>query len=201
MFIPADCFKCCGGICWVKWQSSTARSAVGFFETRGGRINIQLNSDGPVFLASNDNFGPDERWLCECKPSLQACGKSLFLSNSQGGLRQDSSNKTYSISLDKPVSRIVLPIFSLGRISTQAEYTFSQSLKMVKRECPVGDEGSTLGLTVSANKVTGTGQSSVLELDGNGPYTAFSFHTGFTSEFYALVHIGVPCCTPANPLP
>jgi len=202
MFFGPACNKCCKGICWVQWRNVSARAASGVFEVDDGQVNISLSSNGPVFTASAENgLGPNSRWACKCKPCLQACGSSLFFSNTEGGLGEDSKNKTYSFTIDKPVSRVVLPVYSLGRNGENVEFTFSQSLKTVKRDCPLGDRGSTSGLSVSGAKISGTGQSSVVELDGGSPYSSFTLTTGPESEFFSLLHIGIPCNTQVNPLP
>lgn len=202
MFIGPECNKCCKGICWVQWRDVSARGAFGIFEVDDGQVYIFLSSNGPVFTASAANgLGPDSLWVCKCKPCLQPCGSSLFFSNDEGGLSEDSKSKTYSFTINKPVSRVVLPVYSLGRNGQNVEFTFSQSLKTVKADCPLGDGGSTSGLTVSGAKVSGTGQSSTVELDGGSPYSSFTLTTGAESEFYSLLHIGIPCNTQVNPLP
>jgi hypothetical protein len=201
-FLFGSCSECCCNICWVKWQSVTARSANGVFEVSQGNINISLTSDGPVFLGTQGNgLGPNTVWQCPSDPCLQADGSSLFFSNTQGGLQENSRNKTYSFSIDKPVSRVVLPIYSLGRGNVPVEFTFSRSLKFVKKECPPGDFGSTAGLVLpSSTTVRGSGQSSIFEFDDGSSYSDFTLTTGNTSEFYALLHIGIPCDTQVNPL-
>ena len=187
-----DCF------CWVEWQSSTTNSASGIITVGDGIVNVEVTSSGPVYLRTGDDLNA---WVGDCATCAPS-GNALFFSDWQGpgyGGGTDSANFTYSFSLSVPANRVVLPVVSLGRYMIPVTFSFSEALTLVNASCPLGDNGINTGFTVNGSSITGTGESSIVELDGQNNYTNFSMTTGPFAEFFSLLYLGIPCDTPSNP--
>ena len=189
---------CCDCFCWVEWQSSTTNSASGIITVGDGIVNVEVTSSGPVYLRTGDDVNA---WVGDCATCAPS-GDALFFSDWQGpvyGGGTDSANFTYSFSLSVPANRVVLPVFSLGRYGLPVTFSFSEALTLVNASCPLGDNGINTGFTVNGSSITGTGESSIVELDGQNNYTNFSMTTGPFAEFFSLLYLGIPCDTPSNP--
>jgi len=191
---------CCDCFCWVEWQSSTTNSASGIIQVGDGIVNVEVTSSGPVYLRTTYDLNA---WVGDCA-TCAPTGDALFFSDTQGpdgefGSGTDSANFTYSFSLSVPANRVILPVFSLGRSYTSITFSFSESLNLVNASCPLGDQYDNTGFTVNGSSITGTGQSSIVELDGQNNYTNFSMTTGPVAEFFSLVYLGIPCDTPSSP--
>lgn len=183
---------------------SLGRGSLDAIRVDGGFVPVSLSVEPGVIIPNlisvrgiyNQNFKGDAyQWPCA-------------FSNSPGfvALAGSSAGITLTIALSVTVSRLVMPIISLGRAPIDDEeeisvsWQFSSPFRIVSQgahdffgQC----EAAGNCLSASGTTLTGREGSGIIEFDG--PISSLTLSVGPQSEFWNAFGIGIPCNT--NPLP
>lgn len=196
-------------LCYARF-TITKTTALGTIKVDGGSVSVAI-AGGPMLSNERnpDNtlpsryqsgfFGPAYQWPCN----------AVELTN-YVALKEESAGSTYQISLSTTVSRIVMPIISLGSffqignnppiVNNSVTWQFSANPTIISQgrhsqygECP--NSGNCL--QVAGNTITGNEGSGIVDFQGS--FSSLSLTVASASEDYNAFGIGIPCET--NPLP
>lgn len=192
--LGSQCLPCCCRICYASFSSIASASAAGAISVNTGEINVSVTG-GPIVQRTGTFTGPAYDWPCKSTPEA----------NSLVALTTTSRDKTYSIELSAPASRIVMPILSLGAflrnvVNISVTWQFSKEFSIYSQgaHASFGQcEQSGQCLQKSGLTLTGLEGSGIIQFTGE--ISALTLSVIGESENYNGFGIGVPCDT--NPLP